>query len=84
MLKQFFHTDHIRFGDCSLTLPAGSTCNDPAPVLRWYGSLSQAAAENAYSRILVGYHFRESIEEGVKYGAKIGKRAVNLYLRPVH
>ena len=84
VLKQFFHTDHIAFEDCSLTLPAGSTCNDTAPVLRSYTSLSQAAAENAYSRILVGFHFRESIEEGIKYGGKIGQRAVNLYLRPVH
>jgi len=82
-LKQFFHTDHIGFEDCSVTLPAGSTCNDTAPVLRSYTSLSQAAAENAYSRILVGFHFRESIEEGIKYGGKIGQRAVNLYLRPV-
>ena len=78
VLKQFFHTDHIAFEDCSLTLPAGSTCNDTAPVLRSYTSLSQAAAENAYSRILVGFHFRESIEEGIKYGGKIGQRAVNL------
>ena len=83
VLKQFFHTDHIGFEDCSLTLPAGSTCNDTAPVLRSYTSLSQAAAENAYSRILVGFHFRESIQEGIKYGGKIGQRAVNLYLRPV-
>lgn len=83
MLKQFFHTDHIDFADCSLTLPAGSTCNDAAPVLRSYTSLSKAAAENAYSRILVGFHFRESIEEGIKYGGKIGQRAVNLFLCPV-
>jgi hypothetical protein len=84
VLKQFFHTDDMRFEDCSMTLPAGSTCNDAAPVLRRYTSLSQAAAENAYSRILVGFHFRESIEEGIKYGGKIGQRAVNLYLRPLH
>jgi hypothetical protein len=83
VLRQFFRTDQIGFDDCSLTLPAGNTCDDAAPVLRSYTSLSQAAAENAYSRILVGFHFRESIEEGIKYGAKIGRRAVKLYLRPV-
>jgi hypothetical protein len=44
----------------------------------------QAAVENAYSRILIGFHFRQSIEEGTKYGRKIGRRAANLYLRPVH
>jgi hypothetical protein len=84
VLKQFFGIDQINFRDCSMTLPAGSTCNDPSPVFRSYTSFSQAAVENAYSRILIGYHFRKSVEEGTDYGRKIGKRATNLYLRPVH
>lgn len=84
VLKQFFGTDRISFQDCGATLPAGSTCSDPSPVLRSYTSFSQAAAENAYSRILVGFHFRNSVEVGTDYGRKIGKRAANLYLRPVH
>jgi PAP2 superfamily len=83
VLKQFFGTDRISFQDCSVTLPAGSTCSDPSPVLRSYTSFSQAAAENAYSRILIGFHFRKSVEEGTEYGRKIGKRAPKLYLRPV-
>jgi hypothetical protein len=83
VLKEFFGTDHIRFTDCSVTLPAGSTCSDASPVLRSYTSFSQAAAENAASRIFIGFHFRKSVEEGTDYGRKIGKRAVNLYLRPV-
>jgi hypothetical protein len=84
VLKQFFGTDQISFQDCGVTLPAGSTCSDAAPVFRSYTSFSQAAAENAYSRILIGFHFRKSIEEGTEYGRKIGQRAANLYLRPVH
>ena len=84
VLKQFFGTDRISFQDCSASLPAGSTCSDPSPVLRSYTSFSQAAVENAYSRILIGFHFRKSVEEGTAYGRKIGKRAANLYLRPVH
>jgi hypothetical protein len=84
VLKQFFGTDQISFQDCSASLPAGSTCTDPSPVLRSYTSFSQAAAENAYSRILIGFHFRKSVEEGTDYGRKIGKRAANRYLRPVH
>ncbi len=84
VLKQFFGSDQISFDDCSVTLPTGSTCSDPAPVLRSFTSFSEAAAENAYSRILVGFHFRKSIEEGIKYGEKIGQRAINLYLRRVH
>jgi hypothetical protein len=83
VLQQFFGTDLIGFEDCSTTLPAGSTCSDATPVLRSYTSFSEASAENAYSRILIGFHFRKSIEEGIKYGTKIGRRAVNLYLHPV-
>jgi hypothetical protein len=83
VLKQFFGTDQVSFQDCGVMLPAGSTCSDPSPVLRSYTSFSQAATENAYSRILIGFHFRKSIEEGTAYGRKIGERAVNLYLRPV-
>src|SRR6266436_456938 len=83
VLKQFFGNDRISFQDCGVTLPAGSTCSDPSPVLRSYTSFSQAAVENAYSRILIGFHFRKSIEEGTQYGRKIGERAATNYLRPV-
>lgn len=46
-------------------------------------SFSQAAEENALSRILVGFHFRNAVEDGVEHGRRIGDRAVNLFLRPV-
>jgi hypothetical protein len=52
-------------------------------VLRTYTSFSQAAAENAYSRVLVGFHFRNATEEGNAYGHKIGERAAYTLLRPV-
>jgi hypothetical protein len=83
VLKQFFGTDQISFQDCGLLLPPGSACSDPSPVLRTYASFSQAAAENAYSRVLIGFHFRKAVEEGNDYGHKIGKRAANLYLKPL-
>jgi hypothetical protein len=83
VLTQFFGTDHIGFATCSLTLPAGSTCTDVSPVLRRYRSFSQAADENALSRILVGFHFRNAVEKGIKHGRKIGNRAADRYLRPV-
>ena len=82
VLKQFFGTDDIAFTACSLTLPVGSRCTDPIPVLRSYGSFSEAAAENAESRILIGIHFRRAVEEGIQHGRKIGKRTVKLFLRP--
>jgi hypothetical protein len=82
VLREFFGTDNISFTACSFTLP-GQRCTDPSPVFRQYTSFSQAAEENAFSRILTGLHFRDAIEQGLKHGQKIGSRTVNLFLRPV-
>jgi hypothetical protein len=84
VLKRFFGTDAISFSTCSTTLPAGSTCNDPSPVTRSYSSFTEAADENGLSRILVGFHFRKAVTEGIEHGRKIADRAVNRFLRPVH
>ena len=81
VLKQMLGTDQISFQDCGMTLPTGTTCDGPKPVLRTYGSFSQAASENAYSRVLVGFHFRTATDVGTAYGRKIGERATTL-LRP--
>ena len=83
VLKQVLGTDQISFKDCGSTLPSGSTCYDATPVLRSYTSFTQAAAENAYSRVLVGFHFRNATSEGTAYGRKIGERAATTRLRPV-
>lgn len=82
VLKQFFGTDRITFQDCSASLPAGSRCGESLPVMRTFTTFTQAANENALSRILIGFHFRKSVEEGTAYGRDIGKRAVALYLKP--
>jgi hypothetical protein len=84
VFQRFFGTDLISFETCSLTLPAGSTCNDASSVTRSFTSFSQAAEENALSRILVGFHFRNAVEQGVEHGRLIGDRAVDLFLLPVH
>jgi hypothetical protein len=83
VLKQFFGTDDIAFSACSLTLPPGQTCDDIAPVVRWFNTFSQAADENGVSRIYIGIHFRKGVEEGVQHGRKIAKRAVNVFMKPV-
>jgi PAP2 superfamily len=84
VFKRFFGTDLITFETCSLTLPAGSRCGDASSVTRSFTSFTQAADENALSRILVGFHFRNAVEDGVEHGRRIGNRAVILFLRPVH
>ena len=82
VFKRFFGTDHIGFETCSLTLPPGSTCDDASPVLRSYSSFTQAANENGESRILVGFHFRSAVEEGIEHGRQIANRAVDRFLGP--
>jgi hypothetical protein len=83
VLKQVLGTNQITFKDCGTTLPAGSRCDDPTPALRTYTSFTQAADENAYSRILIGFHFRNATKEGTAYGMQIGEQAATL-LPPVH
>jgi hypothetical protein len=51
-------------------------------VIRRFHSFSQAAQENGLSRILVGFHFRNAVQEGIEHGRKIGNRAVDRFLRP--
>jgi PAP2 superfamily len=84
ILRRFFGTDHIGFLTCSRTLPSPGGCTDDSPVIRRFRSFSQAAQENGLSRILVGFHFRNAVEEGLEHGRKIGNRAVDRFLRPEH
>lgn len=84
VLKRFFGTDAVRFSTCSTTLSAGRNCGEASTVIRSYNSFSAAADENGLSRILVGIHFRKGVTEGIEHGRKIGNRAVNHFLRPVH
>jgi hypothetical protein len=84
ILKQFFGTDDIPFTACSTTLAAGSRCDDPSPVIRSYSSFSQAANENAVSRIYIGIHFRRAVEEGVRHGQKIAAYAIRRFMKPVN
>jgi hypothetical protein len=73
-----------RCGKSGLTLPITEEQYEGVhEVRRSYFSFSQAADENELSRILVGYHFRKAVEEGIKHGRKIGKRAVDHFLKPV-
>jgi hypothetical protein len=73
----------VSFAACSGTLPEGSQCDDPNPVLRRYSSFRQASRENQLSRIYVGFHFRDAVNTGGIHGTKIGELTVARALRPV-
>lgn len=83
IMRRVFRTDRISFEVCSLTLPAGQTCDDPSPVLRSFERLSDAVAENGESRVLVGFHFRHAVTDGVAHGRHIGNWTVARFMPPV-
>lgn len=57
-------------------LPAGSS--------RSFASFSQAANENATSRLMAGIHFKFSCIAGQDLGNKIGKWTVENHLKSLH
>jgi hypothetical protein len=83
VMKHVFGTDHVAFSACSSTLPAGLNCDEGSPLFRRYASFSEAAEENGVSRILVGFHFRKAVEDGIEHGRRIAERAVDRFMRPV-
>jgi hypothetical protein len=82
VLRMFFGSDQARFELCSFTLPAGQTCTDPSPTMRSFNRFSSAAAENAASRVLVGFHFRHATTSGTRHGTRIGRYVVKTFLKP--
>ena len=76
VLRGFFGSDRADFTLCSFTLQAGQTCTDPTPTLRTFHRFSQASAENADSRVLVGFHFRHASTSGMTHGDRIGRYVV--------
>lgn len=77
VLKDYFGADAIAFT---------ATTEDPlyaGPALRVYDSLSDAARENARSRIYLGVHWQFDADEGLATGEKVGNYVAENFLRPV-
>jgi hypothetical protein len=73
-MRRFFGTDDIPFSTTSPT--AGNA-------VRTFTGFSHAARENGVSRIYVGFHFRFSVQDGLKMGRRIGRFVAQQTLRPV-
>lgn len=65
--------DHTAFAIDSLTLPG---------VLRSFASFSEAAQENAASRVYCGIHWRSSTYAGLEQGQRIGEHVASRQLGP--
>ena len=75
VLSRFLGTDFVSFT---------TTSGPPFPgFTRSFTSFSQAALENANSRLFAGIHFRTANMDGVRLGEKIGKFIFQHSLRPV-
>jgi hypothetical protein len=72
VISSFFGKDNISFTTTSTT--NGGT--------RTFNSLSQAAMENALSRIYIGYHFRNACIQGKALGYSVGNYVFDHYLKP--
>jgi len=70
------------FGRDDMTFTVASLSADPANPVRTFRSFSEAARENAESRVKAGIHFRFAIENGVALGRDIGGYAVKTMLQP--
>jgi len=76
VLAEFFDEDQISFS---------TTSGNPFPgITRSFTSFSQAAQENADSRVFAGIHFRRSCTDGLKQGSKVGRFALNHSLKPIN
>jgi hypothetical protein len=77
ILRTFTGQDRFRFCMSSTTaVPAGAE--------RCWNSFTQAEAENANSRVVVGFHFRFATTTGVGVGRNVGRFAIGHSLRPLH
>jgi hypothetical protein len=79
----FFGTDHVPFSACSVTVTTGDgTCGSAHPVVHHFRSFTQAAQENAESRVWIGFHFRYATEVGTAEGLRMGRWTATNLLRP--
>jgi hypothetical protein len=74
-MARFFSTDYLAFSLTAGPPYAGTT--------RQYYSFSQAALENANSRVLAGIHYRASCVVGMGQGQRIGEYVYHNVLRPI-
>jgi hypothetical protein len=84
VFRRVFGRDNIEFTACSLTLPAGSNCNEAEAARRTFRGFEQAARENGDSRVYVGFHFRDAVEKGLRHGKQIGEWTVDHALELQH
>jgi hypothetical protein len=72
------------FGGDRITFETGSSSALPANPTRRFASFSEAARENADSRVRAGIHFRFATVAGLQMGEQVGRHALQYTLVPLH
>jgi len=83
ILANVFDTDRVTFTACSLSLPDGQQCDDPAPTQRRFTGFWQAAQENANAGVWMGSYFRHTAEVGLTQGKQLATQVMADLLTPV-
>ncbi len=92
---QDYPSTHSALGNAAATVLASvlgdktkftfaSTTSVPAGATRSFKSFSEAAQENADSRVMAGIHFRFACEAGMDLGQKVGQWTVQNHLLPLN
>jgi hypothetical protein len=71
------------YGTPAIAFQMESITSLPGAKMRSYNNLDSAANDCAASRIMNGFHFRFSTEEGKNQGRRLAKYICSNYLRPV-
>lgn len=74
ILQAFFGTDDISFE---------LTSDETGAVTRQFSSFSEAAYENAMSRLYLGVHYRWDSDAGLALGDQVGNYVMDNYLQPL-
>jgi hypothetical protein len=81
MMEDYYGTDHVHF---TVTTDEFNTITNVTLSPRSYDSFSQAAGENAISRIYLGIHFHFDATMGMMAGDNIADWVFENTLRPLH
>ena len=80
VMAGYFGTDNVTF---TITSEDPFYNGLPSHPSRTFNKFSDAALENAISRLYLGVHFRFDATDGNRAGTDLGKQVVRHYLRPI-